>query len=87
MLDANTEFNSNAYDYLTITAPEVGTGPEDTRQSIILQGMPLKEFVYPVIPGMVNTQHRMLRRYAGVFAPVSNSVKVYSGFGVDGTES
>lgn len=87
MLDANTEFNSNNYDYLTITAPEVGTGPEDTRQSIILQGMPLKEFVYPVVPGMVNTQHRMLRRYAGVFAPVSQSVKVYSGFGVDGTES
>jgi hypothetical protein len=87
MLDANTEFNTNNYDYLTITAPEVGTGPEDQRQSIILQGMPLKEFVYPVIPGMVNTQHRMLRRYAGVFAPVSQSVKVYSGFGVDGTES
>ena len=86
MLDANTEFNSNAYDYLTITAPEVGTGPEDTRQSIIKCGMPLKEFVYPVIPGMVNTQHRMLRRYAGVFAPVSNSVKIYTGFGVDGTE-
>jgi hypothetical protein len=48
--------------------------------------MPLKEFVYPVIPGMVNTQHRMLRRYAGVFAPVGQSVKIYSGFGVDGTE-
>ena len=86
MLDANTEFNSQKYDYLTITAPEVGTGPEDTRQSIIKCGMPLKEFVYPVIPGMVNTQHRMLRRYAGVFAPVNKSVKIYSGFGVDGTE-
>ena len=86
MLDANTEFNSQSYDYLTITAPEVGTGPEDTRQSIIKCGMPLKEFVYPVIPGMVNTQHRMLRRYAGVFAPVGNSVQIYSGFGVDGTE-
>ena len=83
MLDAKTEFNSQAYDYLIITAPEVGTGPEDTRQSIIKCGMPLKEFVYPVIPGMVNTQHRMLRRYAGVFAPVGKSVKIYSGFGVD----
>lgn len=87
MLDAKTEFNANAFDYLVITAPEVGTGPEDTRQSVIKCGMPLKQFVYPVIPGMVNTQHRMLRRYAGVFTPVSNSVAVYSGFGVDGTEA
>lgn len=87
LLDANTEMNSAAYDYLVITAPEVGTGPEDERKHVILQGMPLKEFVYPVIPGMVNTQHRMLRRYAGVYAPISNSVAVYSGFGVDGTES
>ena len=86
LLDANTDFNPQAYDYLVITAPEVGTGPKDTRKSVILQGMPLEKFVYPVIPGMVNTQHRMLRKYAGVYAPVKESVKVYSGFGEDGTE-
>lgn len=82
MLDANTDFNSSASDFLVITAPEVGTGPEDTRKSVILQGMPLKEFVYPVIPGQMSTQHRMLRRYAGIYAPITESVKVYSGFGV-----
>jgi len=27
--------------------------------------------------------HAVLRRYAGVFAPVSQAVKVYSGFGVN----
>lgn len=86
LLDANTDFNSNTYDYLVITAPEVGTGPADKRKSVILQGMPLEKFVYPVIPGMVNTQHRMLRKYAGVYAPVKESIKVYSGFGEDGTE-
>lgn len=81
MLDASTDFNGNATDYLVITAPEIGLGPEDAKQNVILQGMPLKEFVYPVIPGMVNTQHRVLRRYAGVFAPISESVKIISGFG------
>jgi hypothetical protein len=81
MLDAQTDYNPNAFDYMVITAPEIGLGPEDTRKSVILQGMPLKEFVYPVIPGQQNTQHRMLRRYAGIYAPVKESVKVISGFG------
>lgn len=82
LLDAGTDYNPQTYDYMVITAPEVGLGPEDTRKNVILQGMPLKEFVYPVVPGQINTQHRMLRRYAGVYAPVTESVKVYSGFGV-----
>ena len=82
MLDANTDFNPNSYDYMIITAPEVGLGPSDTRKNVILQGMPLKEYIYPVIPGQINTQHRMLRRYAGVFAPVTEAIQVYSGFGV-----
>lgn len=81
MLDANTDYNQNAFDYMVITAPEVGLGPEDTRKNVILQGMPLKEFVYPVVPGQINTQHRMLRRYAGIYAPVTESVMVVSGFG------
>lgn len=82
MLDALTEFNSSAHDYTVITAPKIGLGPEDKSQNVILQGMPLKEFVYPVVPGMVNTQHRVLRRYAGIFAPITESVQVISGFGL-----
>ena len=81
LLDASTDYNQNAYDFMVITAPEIGLGPEDTRKNVILQGMPLKEFVYPVVPGQINTQHRMLRRYAGIYAPVTESVKVISGFG------
>lgn len=81
LLDASTQFNGSAHDYLAITAPEIGTGPEDQRKSVILQGMPLKNFMYPVIPGMVNTQHRVLRRYAGIFAPIAESVQIISGFG------
>lgn len=81
LLDASTDYNQSAHDYMVITAPEIGLGPEDTRKNVILQGMPLKEFVYPVVPGQINTQHRMLRRYAGIYAPVTESVKVISGFG------
>lgn len=81
MLDAETEFNADKADLMVVAAPEIGTGTEDTNQKVILQGMPLKKFVYPVIPGMINTQHRMLRRYAGIFAPIDGCVKVYKGFG------
>ena len=82
MLKAQSVFNPTDADYMVITAPEIGLGPSDTRKNVILQGMPLKEFIYPVVPGQINTQHRMLRRYAGVFAPVTEAIQVYSGFGV-----
>lgn len=81
LLDSGTDYNASAFDYMVITAPEIGLGPTDTRKNVILQGMPLKQFVYPVTPGQINTQHRMLRRYAGIYAPVTESVKVISGFG------
>ena len=81
MLDASTDYNSTVHDYLVITAPKIGLGPEDAQKNIILRGMPLSKFAYPVVPGMVNQQHRVLRRYAGVFAPVGEAVSVISGFG------
>jgi len=83
LLAANTEFNSTALDRLVITAPEVGAGPQDEKQDILLAGIPLENFTYPVYPNSYDQQHAVLRRYAGVFAPVAQAVKVYSGFGVD----
>lgn len=80
-LAANTEFNSSANDRLVITAPEIGAGPNDEKQDILLLGVPLENFTYPVYPNSYDQQHVVLRRYAGVFAPVASAVKVYSGFG------
>ena len=80
-LAANTEFNSSANDRLVITAPEIGAGPNDEKQDILLLGVPLENFTYPVYPNSYDQQHAVLRRYAGVFAPVGSAVKVYSGFG------
>lgn len=82
LLAANTEFNPTGSDKLVITAPEVGAGPNDDKQDILLLGVPLENFVYPVYPNSYDQQHCVLRRFAGVFAPVSKAVKVYSGFGV-----
>ena len=80
-LSANTEFNDSDSDKLVITAPEVGAGPSDEKQDILLLGVPLENFTYPVYPNSYDQQHAVLRRFAGVFAPVAAAVKVYSGFG------
>jgi hypothetical protein len=82
LLAASTTFNALATDYLVITAPSIGTGPNDQLQPLVTFGAPLMEFVYPVVPGQFTTQYRMLRRAAGIFAPYLPAIKVYTGFGV-----
>ena len=80
-LAANTEFNASLSDKLVITAPEIGAGPNDEKQDLLLLGVPLENFTYPVYPNAYDQQHAVLRRFAGVFAPVGLAVKVYTGFG------
>lgn len=80
-LAANTDFNSSLSDKLVITAPEIGAGPDDEKQDILLLGVPLENFTYPVYPNAYDQQHAVLRRFAGVFAPVGIAVKCYTGFG------
>lgn len=82
-LSANTEFNTTGSDRLVITAPEVGAGPQDEHQDILLLGIPLENFTYPVYPNSFDQQHATLRRFSGIFAPVEKAVKVYSGFGIN----
>lgn len=78
----STDVTGDGSDRLVITAPEIGAGADDDKQDILLLGVPLEKFVYPVYPNSYDQQHCTLRRYAGVFAPVAAAVKVYSGFGV-----
>lgn len=80
-LAANTDFNSSLSDKLVITAPSIGAGPNDEKQDILLLGVPLENFTYPVYPNSYDQQHAVLRRFAGVFAPVGIAVKCYTGFG------
>lgn len=81
LLAADTELSTDGNDRLVITAPEVGAGPNDDKQDILLLGVPLENFTYPVYPNSYDQQHCVLRRFAGVFAPVGQAVKVYVGFG------
>ncbi len=80
-LAANTEFNPSDSDKLIITAPEIGAGPNDEKQDLLLLGVPLENFTYPVYPNAYDQQHAVLRRFAGIFAPVGLAVKAYTGFG------
>lgn len=80
-LAANTEFNPSMSDKLIITAPEIGAGTDDAKQDILLLGVPLENFTYPVYPNAYDQQHAVLRRFAGIFAPVAIAVKCYTGFG------
>ena len=61
---------------------EFGAGTDDEKQDLLLLGVPLENFTYPVYPNSYDQQHAVLRRFAGVFAPVGQAVKCYSGFGV-----
>lgn len=81
MLKGSSMFNGNVFDYMVMTAPEVGAGPDDENQPLVLFGSPLREFVFPAIPGQYNTQFKTLRRIAGIFAPVPQAIRVYAGFG------
>lgn len=80
-LSAGTDFNPSNSDKLVITAPEIGAGTDDEKQDLLLLGIPLENFTYPVFPNAYDQQHCVLRRFAGVFAPVGIAVKVYTGFG------
>lgn len=80
LLSADMDFNATGEDKLVITAPEVGTGTDNKPQDILLLGIPLENFTYPVYPNSYDKQHAVLRRFSGVFAPVGAAVKVYSGF-------
>ena len=81
-LSANNGFDNSDSDRLVITAPEIGAGTDDEKQDLLLLGIPLENFTYPVYPNSYDQQHAVLRRFAGVFAPVGQAVKCYSGFGV-----
>ena len=74
--------NPNSFDYMTITAPEIGGGPKDEKQPTNFYASVLDKFVFPVIPGVYNDQYKTLRRTAGVIAPIPQAVEVYAGFGV-----
>lgn len=81
-LSASNGFDNSGSDKLVITAPEIGAGTDDEKQDLLLLGIPLENFTYPVYPNSYDQQHAVLRRFAGVFAPVGQAVKCYSGFGV-----
>lgn len=81
LLKASSIFNPNTFDYMVISAPEVGGGPKNEAQATNFYATALDKFVFPVIPGMYNDQYKTLRRVAGIIAPIPKAVKVYAGFG------
>ena len=81
LLAEHTEFNPSDSDKLVITAPEIGAGPNDEKQDLILLGVPLENFTYPVNPNGYDQQHCTLRRFSGVYCPVDIAVACYTGFG------
>jgi hypothetical protein len=81
LLSPNTIFNDNDYDLMIISSPEIGGGPDYEAEPLIVAGMPLDKFVYPVIPGQYGTPYKTLRRFAGIFAPYTPAIAAYTGFG------
>jgi len=81
MLSPSTVWNSNAFDYMVILANDIPGGLNDERQPTLLAGIPLQKYMFPTVPGTYQTQYKILSRYAGIFAPYTPIVAVYSGFG------
>ncbi len=75
-------FNAQTYDYSILVGPRIHGGPEEDVEPLVLAGMPLKDFSYPVIPGGYASQYKFLRRWAGLFFPVPSAIQVWSGFGM-----
>lgn len=84
--DNRNPVNPNPFDYMVISAPTIGGGPENERQATNFFATVLDKYVFPVIPGMYNDQYKTLRRTAGVIAPIPAATEVYAGFGVSGDE-
>lgn len=84
LLKANSPVNANPFDYMILSAPEIGGGPENERQATNFYANVLDKFVFPVIPGMYNEQYKTLSRTAGVIAPIPAATEVFAGFGVQG---
>lgn len=82
LLKANSSLNPNSFDYMVISAPEIGGGPNDEKQPTNFYATVLDKFVFPVIPGMYNDQYKTLRRVAGIIAPIPAATQVFAGFGV-----
>jgi hypothetical protein len=80
-------FNPQTYDYTILLAPRVKAGPDEKMQGLVLAGMPLKEFAYPVIPAGYQSEYKFLRRYSGIYAPVPAAVAAYHGFGQQSTST
>lgn len=80
--DNPNPLNPNTFDYMTISSPEIGGGPNNESQPTNFFANVLDKFVFPVIPGMYNDQYKTLRRTAGLIAPIPQAIEVYAGFGV-----
>lgn len=80
--DNPNPLNPNTFDYMSITSPEIGGGPNNESQPTNFFASVLDKFVFPVIPGMYNDQYKTLRRTAGLIAPIPQAVEIYAGFGV-----
>jgi hypothetical protein len=81
---SSNPFNSNATDYTILCSSKIKAGAKEEMQPLLLAGMPLKDFSYPVIPAGYNSTYKFLRRYAGLFPIVQSTVVAYSGFGMKG---
>lgn len=84
LLKAGSLVNPNPFDYMVISAPEIGGGPNNESQATNFYATVLNKFVFPVIPGMYNDQYKTLRRVAGMIAPIPEATEVWAGFGVQG---
>lgn len=81
MLDPSTPFNSDAHDLFVITVPSVSSALED-QHGLVISPEVLKQFIVPPLYQRGGLLYTMYKRVGGIIAPVENTVRVYSGVGI-----
>ena len=78
---AHTPWNDNASDLMFITFPSVKSALEDM-DSLIIAPTAIENYILPSYPQRDGLTRTMLKRAGGLIAPVSDTVLIYRGIGV-----
>lgn len=81
LLDANTAYNENSYDYMVMTVPSINDALSGDQSDLIISPEPLENYMIPCLWSRSGQLYTRVRRMGGIIAPIEGTVKVISGVG------
>jgi hypothetical protein len=78
---AHTPWNDNASDLMFITFPTIKSAL-DPQEGVVVAPVAIENFVLPSFPQRDGLQRTMLKRIGSLIAPITGTIKIVRGFGV-----